>query len=186
MSSIPLICKVYFNVAPRKKHESEIHTKFEGVNIWYEEPSTGYKVMILFEHTGIPIIPHSWYHVCLGLDTVSGFLRIVVNGIKVVDEEREEFRNTTAWRPESLEGKIVIFKQYCSGFWLQHRGKFTNMNIFSSMIPLKDMMMMTSGEDDCMHAGDYLSWDEMEWSVSGDVDSDTVDKEKLCQRLGII
>ena len=138
--------------------------------------------MLLFEHTGIPIVPHSWYHVCLGLDTVSGFLRIVVNGIKVVNEEREEFRNTAAWRPGSLEGKILIFKQYISGFWLQYRGKFTNMNIFSSMIPLEDMISMTSGKDNCSHVGDYLSWDDMEWSMSGHVDSGTVDREEFCQR----
>ena len=121
----------------RKKHESKIHTKSEGVQTWYEDPLTGYKVMLLFEHTGIPIVPHSWYHVCLGLDTVSGFLRIVVNGIKVVDEEKEEFRNTTALKPRSLEGKISVFKQFYAGFWGQQRGKFTNMNIFSSILSLK-------------------------------------------------
>ena len=47
----------------------------------------------------------------MGLDTVSGFLRIVVNGVKVVDEEKMEFRNTTAWRPRSLAGKILVFKE---------------------------------------------------------------------------
>ena len=130
----------------------------------------------------IPIVPHSWYHVCLGLDTVSGFLRIVVNGIIVLNEEREEFRNTTAWMPGSLEGKIIVFKQYFSGFWIQHRGKFTNMNIFSSMISLEDMVMRTKGEADCTGAGDYLSWEEMEWSVSGDVDSGPMYTEDLCKR----
>ena len=166
----------------RKKHESKIHTKSEGVQIWYEDKLTGNKLTFLFEDTGVPIVPHSWYHVCLGLDTVSGFLRIVVNGVKVFNVEREEFRNTTAWMPGSLEGKIIVFKQYYSGFWFQHRGKFTNMNIFSSMIPLEDMISMTSGKDNCSRVGDYLSWDDMEWSMSGHVDSGTVDREEFCQR----
>ena len=166
----------------RKKHESKIHTKSEGVQIWYEDPLTGNKLTFLFEDTGVPIVPHSWYHVCLGLDTVSGFLRIVVNGVKVFNVEREEFRNTTAWMPGSLEGKIIVFKQYYSGFWFQHRGKFTNMNIFSSMISLEAMRLRTSGEADCTGAGDYLSWEEMEWSVSGDVETGPMHTEDLCKR----
>ena len=166
----------------RKKHESKIHTKSEGVQIWYEDPLTGNKLTFQLEDTGVPIVPHSWYHVCLGLDTESGHLRIVVNGVMVLNDKREEFRNTTAWMPESLEGKIIVFKQYFSGFWIQHRGKFTNMNIFSSIISLEDMMMRTSGEGDCTGAGDYLSWQEMEWTVSGDVTSGTLNNEKLCQR----
>ena len=56
------------------------------------------------------------------------------------------------------------------------------MNVFAFMISLEDMMMRTSGEADCTGAGDYLSWEEMEWSITGDVDSGTVDTEDLCQR----
>ena len=127
-------------------------------------------------------MPHSWYHICLGLDTVSGLLRIVVNGIKVVNEEKAEFRNTSDWRPGSLDGNILVFKEFFTSFWAQKRGKFSNMNVFAFMISLDDMMMRTSGEADCTGAGDYLSWEEMEWSITGDVDSGTVDTEDLCQR----
>ena len=166
----------------RKKHESKIHTKSEGVQIWYEDPLTGNKLTFQLEDTGVPIVPHSWYHVCLGLDTESGLLRIVVNGVKVVDEEKEFFRNTSAWKPQSLAGKLLVFKGYNIA-WAQYRGKFTNMNIFSSMISLEDMMMRTSGvADDCTGPGDYLSWADMEWSVSGDVTSGVMIQEELCQR----
>ena len=137
---------------------------------------------MVFWHTGIPIVPHFWYHVCMGLDTESGLLRIVVNGVKVVDEEKEFFRNTSAWKPQSLAGKLLVFKGYNIA-WAQYRGKFTNMNIFSSMISLEDMMMRTSGvADDCTGPGDYLSWADMEWSVSGDVTSGVMIQEELCQR----
>ena len=166
----------------RKKHESKIHTKSEGVQIWYEDPLTGNKLTFQLEDTGVPIVPHSWYHVCLGLDTVSGMLRIVVNGIEVVNEEKAEFRNTSDWRPGSLDGNILVFKEFFTSFWAQKRGKFSNMNVFAFMISLEDMMLRTSGEADCTGAGDYLSWEEMEWSITGDVDSGTVDTEDLCQR----
>ena len=46
----------------------------------------------------------------------------------------------------------------------------------------KGMIMRTSGEADCTEPGDYLSWADMEWSVSGDVTSGVVDTEELCHR----
>ena len=150
--------------------------------MWYQDPKTNENLPIDFPATGVPIVPHSWYHVCLGLDTESGLLRIVVNGVKVVDEEKEFFKNTLAWKPQSLAGKILMFKSYSARFWTQNRGKFSNMNIFSSMMSLEDMMMRTSGYADCTGPGDYISWADMEWSVSGDVASGVVVQEELCQR----
>ena len=73
----------------------------ESLLIWYEDPMTNQILPVDFPDTGIPIVPHSWYHVCLGLDTESGLLRIVVNGVKVVDEAKEYFRNTSVWKPQS-------------------------------------------------------------------------------------
>ena len=166
----------------RARYEAPMNDESESLLIWYEDPMTNQILPVDFPDTGIPIVPHSWYHVCLGLDTVSGMLRIVVNGIKVVNEEKAEFRNTSDWRPGSLDGNILVFKEFFTSFWAQKRGKFSNMNVFAFMISLDDMMMRTSGEADCTGAGDYLSWEEMEWSITGDVDSGTVDTEDLCQR----
>ena len=42
----------------------------------------------------------------MGLNTVSGLLRIVVNGRDVVNEEKEYFRNTTTWKSDSVDGKV--------------------------------------------------------------------------------
>ena len=121
----------------RARYEAPMNDESESLLIWYEDPMTNQILPVDFPDTGIPIVPHSWYHVCLGLDTVSGLLRIVVNGVKVVDEEKEEFRNTTASKPRSLDGKLLVFKQFYAGFWGQQRGKFTNMNIFSSILSLE-------------------------------------------------
>ena len=170
----------------RKQYQSEIDQKSELLELWFKDPLTDKRMALGFPDSGIPIVPHSWYHVCLGLDTVSGMLRIVVNGVEVVNEEKAEFRNISNWRPESLDGKILVFKEYFTSFWAQKRGKFTNMNVFAFMITLEDMMMRTSGDADCTGAGDYLSWEEMEWTVSGDVTSGTLDNEKLCHRYRFI
>ena len=43
----------------------------------------------------------------MGLDTVSGLLRIVVNGREVVNMEKEYFRNTKYWKSNSVKGKVL-------------------------------------------------------------------------------
>ena len=43
----------------------------------------------------------------MGLDTVSGLLRIVVNGKVVVDEEKQYFKETSAWKPKSVAGHLL-------------------------------------------------------------------------------
>ena len=128
----------------------------EVMTIWYADPVTGKTVLEYFSNTNIPIVPHSWYHICMGLDTVSGLLRIVVNGVEVVDEEKEYFKNTQTWKPNSLEQKILVFKGYVSGMWYQHRSTFSNLNIFGRMMTVEDMVTRTSGGETCTSPGDYL------------------------------
>ena len=55
----------------------------------------------------VPITPHSWCHMCLALDTVTGHLRIVINGLVIENEEKEYFRNTTSIKPKSVAGKFL-------------------------------------------------------------------------------
>ena len=102
-------------------------------------------------------MPHSWYHICMGLDTVSGLLRIVVNGVEVVNEEKDYFRNTTHWKPKSLKGRIILFKGFMSGFWYLHKNTFSNLNIWSSVKSVEFMVARTSeGGESCFSPGDYL------------------------------
>ena len=131
----------------------------EKMKLIYEDPESGSHVSEVFTDTIIPIVPHSWYHVCMGPDTVSGLLRIVVNGKVVVNEEKEYFRNTTSWLPRSLTERLLVFKGYWGGFWVQYRSTFSNMNIFSSMMAVEDMVTRTSGGEDCYGPGDYLRYD---------------------------
>ena len=57
-------------------------------------------------NSNVLVSPHSWYHVCLGLDTDSGLLQMVMNGHVLVNEEKEFFRDTNSIRPKSLGGKL--------------------------------------------------------------------------------
>ena len=124
--------------------------------LFWKNTSTGKNEREFFSKSVIPIVPHSWFHICMGLDTVSGLLRIVVNGIEVVNEEKEYFKNTTHWKPKSLKGAILQFMGYAGGFWYQHRSMFSYMNIFKSMMSTDDMVKRTSGGEECYIQGDYL------------------------------
>ena len=131
-------------------------TQSETMTIWFANPVTGKDGRDDFTETLIPIVPHSWYHICMGLDTVSGLLRIVVNGRLVVSEEKDYFRGTTHWKPATVQGNILQFKGYMSGFWYLHRSTFSNFNIFNSMMSIEDMETRTSGGDTCSTPGDYF------------------------------
>ena len=128
----------------------------ENLELSFDNPTTGKFELDFLTSSHIPIVPHSWYHICMGLDTVSGLLRIVVNGVEVVNEEKEYFRNTKTMKPGSLEESVLMFKGYEAGYWYQHRTTFSNMNIISSIMSLKDMVSRTSGGQDCSNPGDYL------------------------------
>ena len=134
----------------------QLNYYIETLEFFYVNTSTGKSGHETLKDAIIPIIPHSWYHACMGLDTVSGLLRIVVNGRLVVNEEKDYFKDTTESKPASVEGKILIFKGYHAGFWYQHWGTVSNLNIFSSMMSLDDMEKRTSGGEDCYSPGDYL------------------------------
>ena len=92
----------------------------------------------------------------MGLDTVSGLLRIVVNGREVINEEKEYFKNTFVMKPASLAGKVLLFKGYLSGIWYQYRNTISNMNFFKSLMTVKDMVAKTAGSTGCSSLGDYL------------------------------
>ena len=131
-------------------------TESELVQVWYEDPSSGDFLKEQFRDAIIPIVPRSWYHVCMGLDTVSGLLRIVVNGVEVVNEEKNYFRNSADVKPKSVAGKLLVFKEHHIGVYLNNRGMFTNMNIFGSMMSIDAMIQRTSGGESCFDPGDYL------------------------------
>ena len=135
-------------------NDRQYEQKSEKFVIWYENPTTGKSSSDQISST-VSIVPHSWYHICMGLDTVSGLLRIVVNGVVMVNEEKEYFRNTVQWKPKSLKGKLLLFKSYLS-VWYQNRGITSNLNIFNDMMSVEKMVSRTTGGDDCSSPGDYI------------------------------
>ena len=83
---------------------------------------------------------------------------IVVNGVIVVNEEKDYFKNTKSWKPRSIENKILLFKANMNGFWTQEKSAFSNLNIFGFMMKVEDMEKRTSGGETCASPGDYLRY----------------------------
>ena len=63
----------WFNFQISILESSNVQTR-----LFYMDPSTGAYQQEPFNDNSVPVIPHSWCHVCLGLDTMSGHLRIVI------------------------------------------------------------------------------------------------------------
>ena len=89
------------------EHLRDFSTLTERITLIYHNPISGKEEVIKFWDNVVPITPHAWYHICLGLDTVSGLLRIVINGFEIVNEEKDFFRNTSSIKPSSVDGKFL-------------------------------------------------------------------------------
>ena len=102
--------------------------------------------MYNFYNISVPILPKSWYRACFGLDTVSGEVTVVVNGLLVAHQVFEEFDNSVGKKPISLKKRIMIGKMWPMGFWYQSRGRVANVNVFSSKMPVDLMNQITDGD----------------------------------------
>ena len=67
----------------------------------------GQKKECLYAREGSPVVPRTWYHICAGIDTVSGLLQIVDNGVLVLDEEKDILKNTSSIKPKYVKGKLL-------------------------------------------------------------------------------
>ena len=129
----------------------------------------------------VPIEPNSWYHGCTALDTVTGYMLVVVNGHIIIDQVITELINTNE-NPKSLDGKLSLFKNFYSGFWYQSRQRLTNLNVYATALTIDKMIDLTDREN-CSDEGDYLSWTESQWNVTGNIDQESVVKEEdICYR----
>ena len=108
----------------------------------------------------LPIFfPQSWVRACISLDTKTGIARIVVDG-KVLE-------NAAHPRLKNLADKMLTNFTMKLGNNAGINAIFSNLNMFSQPPSLERMVAMTtSGSSECGAEGDFLNWDEAEWSLS--------------------
>ena len=121
----------------------------------------------------------TWIHSCVAIDSSLNHLTVVVNGQQL--EDKAFPIPPGAEPPSSLTENFLMFKNYI-GLWYQSNCKVSNLNVFSKLMPLPEMVRRTAG-DDCGKAdGDYLSWESAEWILKGKVSLGEVTVEDLCRQ----
>ena len=131
----------------------------------------------------VKVVPHSWYHMCLGVDTASGWVRYVLNGELVLDSALDNMKEPSTTKPSSLKGHLYIGKMEWNGIFYQSRQSVSNVNVFTGLMAVERMVGLTHGEE-CGTAGDYLAWGDMQWQLTGAMKGGEVTVEHLCSGDG--
>ena len=99
--------------------------------------------------------PMQWTRVCFSYDSDSYMASMAVNGYKLQDR--------TAY-VDPLIGMVQVIIGW-GGSTQESPGRFTNINIFSTPLANMSEMFTTAGDQHCGAPGDYLNWEETEWTL---------------------
>ena len=135
------------------------------VNLFSGNTYTEFKVRLglvnYIAHSERVWFPLSWSRVCLSLDTVTGNVRLVVNGEVLKDMVHKEALKEDEWRPAKLD--MVLGYSPKSEF----TGMISQLNMFSSPLSTARMVALTeAGGEECGAPGDYFSWEEEDWKLT--------------------
>ena len=133
--------------------------------------------------TDVTLLPlqWSWLHACVAIDCNGNHISAMVNGIKIVDKQFLGHNGTVC--PETLVRMLTLQKGFVAkGYWIQVKGKVTNVNVFSGMMSEEKMRARTAGEDCEKADGDYLSWPNSSWTLQGLAKWTDVSVEELCRK----
>ena len=127
-----------------------------------------------------------WYHSCTGIDMVSGHVQMIINGQLIVDQVVKELTGYAEMRPRSLQGNLLLGKEWMGGFWYQSRQLTSNLNVYGRILSKDEMKEKTFGSECGLSDGDFLSWEEMEWTLHGLSKMGTIDRDDLCKKYSNI
>ena len=116
----------------------------------------------------------------MAINPTSGLIHWVVEGSLILNITSDELKSSKLSQSRNLGKKLVLGSRSYAGNWVAASHKDTNLNVFSSALPVEEMERMT-GEEGCIEEGDYLAWGDMEWILHGQAKIETVDKEEPCK-----
>ena len=79
---------------------------------------------------------------CTAINTTSGLIHWVVEGTLVFFREFEEMKKPKS-RPRHLSNKLILGARSYGGSWFALTQRTTNLDMFSSVLPLEKMESMT-------------------------------------------
>ena len=126
-----------------------------------------------------PTFPNQWTKSCLAVNSTSGSITWVVEGVLIMSIESEKLKESSKL-PKNLSRKLILGAWSHAGKWKLVSNKVTNMNIFSSSLTVEEIKSMTQGKN-CAKKGDYLAWEDMEWIMHGKAKIETVNTNEPCE-----
>ena len=124
--------------------------------------------------------PNKWTISCAAIDTNSGTIHWVVEGILIMTEQFPELTDKDRL-PTSLTNTLVLGVTSYGGSWRAKSNQVTHINIFSAALSIEKMKSVTrTGK--CDEEGDYLAWRDMEWILHGQARTKMLDKEEPCEK----
>ena len=129
------------------------------------------------------IFPEQWLRSCLAVQTETGSLQWVVDGLVIEDQIFEEIESSVDQK-SNLTGRILLGRlKWPSGIWELQSNKVTALNIFSTALPLEEMQKMTSeSSEECGMDGNLFAWYNMVWTLKGRSDLEYWRKDDICTR----
>ena len=114
---------------------------------------------VIFASIPTLYFPLQWTRVCMSLDTDSAMVRLVVDGQMLGQEEYKAH--------EEEERPLNVFMLLGARSPSQeYSGQLANLNMFSSALSLERMVgLTTAGGEECRALGDYITWEEAEWTL---------------------
>ena len=108
----------------------------------------------------LPVFSFQWVRSCMAINTESGLLQWVVNGLLVENSTLEELKDAKMF-PTDLSRKIILgASQSPNGAWWALSNKVADLNIFAGALSPHSMQMQTKAGG-CLEDGDYLAWNDM-------------------------
>ena len=129
-----------------------------------------------------PVFARQWVRGCTAVNTKSGLLQWVVDGVLVENNIFAQIKDSSKI-PTDISGKIVLgaAQHWTTSKWgFVKSNQVTNLNVFSTALPIEVMTQITRGGGSCDMKGDYLSWEEMKWDLHGQAVIETVDVDLSC------
>ena len=128
-------------------------------------------------------VPHQWTRMCLAIQTLTGHITLVVNGMVIEDSEVGEERTNSDNCPTNLTGRLLLGTYTSSERWRTLNGvdMVTDINVFSTALTKERMMGLTrGGGEECGEEGDYLAWGRMEWELKGEAEVTLIGEHLPC------
>ena len=89
--------------------------------------------------------------------------------------------------PKNLTGKLLLGAAKHANGWFSVGNKMTELNIFSSILPVEKMLTMTQkNSKHCNAKGSYLDWDNIHWTLHGQAKLTTVPVMQPCEEQSFL